>query len=161
MSEIRPTETRQAVGTVHMNSDARGAPLMVRGEQVRTGLGTLAPSMIAYALDGRYSRLRTGVRVTSPAERATFASRQDESSAVDVSVLGDRVPLFQAQTRPDESDPVACDVDLHGVTELILLAQPASPDPPSAANAGSPAGPTSGRNRQPALVDWLDPRLIR
>lgn len=140
LSEIQPIALRQQFGTTHMNAAASGGPLQIAGRTFSKGLGTVAPSRIVYGLDGKYERLTL---------RAALDDRNPEGSAARIAIVGDRSPRFESVVQSGQSEPALVDVDLHGVDELILAAEPgeANSDPE--------------RIQGKTAVDWLDPRLFR
>ena len=117
-----------------MNTAASGAPLASGGRTFERGLGTVAPSALVYRLESRY------VRLTSHAALEEGGS----GSAVRIAVVGDRAAKFTSVLE-SRFDPATIEVDLDGVNELILAAEPADPE----------AVPGN------ASVQWLDPRLFR
>lgn len=132
LSEIQPVALRQQFGTTTMNAGPGGAPLASGGEVFSKGLATMAPSAIVYLLEGRYERL------TSRAALGQGSS----GDPVRIAVMGDRTPRFTSRLESG-SAPARIEVDLRGVNELILAAEPVDPR-----NAGADA------------VQWLDPRLF-
>ena len=134
LSELRPAAVRQQFGTTKMNTAASGAPLASGGRTFERGLGTVAPSALVYRLESRY------VRLTSHAALEEGGS----GSAVRIAVVGDRAAKFTSVLE-SRFDPATIEVDLDGVNELILAAEPADPE----------AVPGN------ASVQWLDPRLFR
>jgi hypothetical protein len=133
LSEVPPMAVRQLWGTMKMNTAPSGAPLASAGRTFSRGLGTVAPSGIVYRLEGRYERL------------TAYAGLEDQGpgAPVRIAVLGDRAPKFDAVLEIG-SDLARIEVDLRGVDELILAAEPTDP----------------GGAQTNASVQWIDPRLF-
>jgi hypothetical protein len=109
-----------------------GGPLRVGGTLYGKGLGTHAPSELAFALGGQCSRFAAVAGVDSEMKRA---------GSVQFQVLGDGQLLAETSVLSAADAPQALDVDVAGVQELRLVVD---------------AGANSGSDH----ADWADAKVV-
>jgi hypothetical protein len=103
-------------GCVH-----RGLPLVAGGTRVARGIGCLAPSRLAWDLDGSWSLLRGSVAIDDSALRNAAGAR----GTVRFRILVDGEERWASPVRHGGEPPLAFpDVDLDGARELVLETDP-------------------------------------
>lgn len=136
---LRPTNDAtawQGWGTASEDWSAEDeTELTVGGVSALRGLATHAPAELVYPLGGHYERLLASVGIDDEVASAG-------ASAVFV-VRGDGEVLWQSDVLSAGDAPVALDVDLSGVLELVLTVE------------------DGGDSMDNDHADWLDPVLIR
>ncbi len=67
LSDLKPVQVEQPYGTLRLDKSHRGGPITIASQTFRRGLGTHAPSQIAFNLDGKYEWLEAwiGIDVTA------------------------------------------------------------------------------------------------
>ena len=88
-----------------------GGPLKINNAVFSSGIGTHAPSKIAFALQGKFNRFscRVGLDVTSVNSRGAIYS-----------VVADGREIFRSPKLGMEAEPYPIDVSVAGVKELVL-----------------------------------------
>ena len=123
-------------GTVKLNQNSAGQPIVLGGANDSEGLGVAANSSATIALNGQYSRFDSTIGVDSSGSTA---------SSVIFEVYGDNTLLYQSPVMAYGSSPVPIDVNVAGVQKLKLVMVPAP---------GSTAGQRPRRlGRCPADLD--------
>jgi hypothetical protein len=96
-------------GQPRRNRDVTGQPLRLGGRRYSTGLGTHAPSEIAYRLDGRFARF------------TCLAGAAERGGSVVCQVFGDDRKLFDSGTLHGLSEVHRLDLPVEGVQKLRLV----------------------------------------
>ena len=106
-------------GTVKLNENSQGAPIVLAGGVYSEGLGVLAGSSVSLTLNGQYSQFESTIGVDGIS---------NTGSSVIFDVYGDGVLLYQSPTMTYGSAAIPIDVNVAGVTTLTLtvLAAPGS-----------------------------------
>jgi hypothetical protein len=98
-------------GTVQLNENSQGGPIVLNGAAYAEGLGVLANSSVSLALNGQYTRFESTVGVDGSS---------DTGSSVIFDVYGDGTLLYQSPTMTYGSIAIPIDVSVTGVTTLTL-----------------------------------------
>lgn len=118
-------------GQPRRNGDVTGQPLRLGGRRYSTGLGTHAPSEIAYRLEGRYARF------------SCLAGAAERGGSVVFQVYGDDRKLFDSGTLHGLSEVHRLDLPVDGVQKLRLVVTDA------------------GDGYIHDMANWANPRLLR
>ena len=113
-------------GTVKLNTNSKGQPIVLGGASYSQGLGVLANSSVSLTLGGQYSRYESTIGVDGTSITG---------SSVIFEVYGDGKLLYQSPTMNYASGAVAVDVNVAGVSKLTLEVLPAPGSTASSDNA--------------------------
>jgi hypothetical protein len=131
LDAMEPVSVSQGYGTLQKNQSVWQKPMMIAGQRYLRGLGTHAPSKIAYALDGKYRRFQAWAGADSnTAPSVTFEVRVDGATR------------WQSGLMTRDTPAVRIDVDISGAKTLELVV----------GDAGNLAADHA---------DWADARLLR
>jgi hypothetical protein len=97
-----------------LNQNINGGPLSIGGKAFTDGIGSHAPSKIAFSLQGKFSRFSCLAGLDATSSR--------ESQGVIYSVLADGREIFKSPKLKADADPFPIEVSVAGVKELILYA---------------------------------------
>jgi alpha-galactosidase len=123
----------QNVGTPRVNRSGRDFPLSIGGRQFERGVGTHAASTFRLTLSGGTDRFLASVGVDDAA---------GGPAAVIFRVIADKKKLFDSGVIKSGEAAQQVDVDLHGVTSLVLLVE------------------HGGKSPDVDYADWADARFI-
>jgi NPCBM/NEW2 domain len=115
-----------STGTIELNENSQGAPIVLAGVTYPEGLGVLAGSSVSLALNGQDSRFETTIGVDGSS---------NTGSSVIFDVYGDGTLLYQSSTMTYASGAVPIDINVAGVNTLTLVVAAATGTTPSSDNA--------------------------
>lgn len=115
LSDLEPIAARQGWGTLQRDRAVGGAALQIGDTFYRRGLGTHAPSRLAYAVPEEAASFKTVVGVDAAAGEAGSVS-------IRIEVDGDVRASVERLTGRDE--PLALDVPVSGASRIVLIADP-------------------------------------
>lgn len=93
------------------NQNVDGGPLVINGSAFETGIGTHAPSKIAFSLQGKFGRFSCLVGLDKTAVN---------SQGVIYTVIADGREIFRSPKLKLDADPFPIDISVAGVKELVL-----------------------------------------
>lgn len=98
-----------------LNHNIDGGALNINGAIFNEGIGTHAPSKIAFSLQRKYSRFscRVGLDATTKDNVGVFYS-----------LLADGREIYRSPKLKSDADPLPIDVSVTGVKELVLCVDP-------------------------------------
>ena len=128
---LEPVSAIQGWGTLQKNRSVWGKPMVIAGQRFLRGLGTHAPSRIAFDMGGKYRRFQTW----AGADGATYPT-------ITFEVRVDGVKRWETGLMTRETHPAWVDLDVTGARRLELV-------------VGS-AGDLGGDH-----ADWAEARLLR
>lgn len=110
LDRLEPVSATQGWGVLNRNQSVWGRPLCIGTKRFARGLGTHAPSRVAYALDGTYKKLHGFAGLDAAV-----------GGAITMEILLDGKKVWESGrlSRGDEAKPI--DVSLEGVNELVLV----------------------------------------
>ena len=112
LSDLDLSKATAGWGKAEKNKSCTGAPLRIGGETFALGVGTHANSELWVALDGK------GVRFTAKA--GVDRDTDDPRASVEFVVHGNDRELWRSGVCRAKAAAVSCDLDLAGVTNLVL-----------------------------------------
>ena len=121
-------------GTITLDENSQGGPIVLSGATYSKGLGMVANSSVSFTLNGQYSNFESTIGVDGTS---------NSNSSVIYDVYGDGQLLYQSPTLTYASGAVPIDLNVAGVTTLSLV---------MSAAPGSNASTDHGV--------WADARLI-
>lgn len=132
-----------ATNGYRVNANSGGGPLTIAGRRYPRGLGSIAPTRLGIALEGKYRRFQAYVGLDS----ALIANYMDRSKvSFEVWVDGEkRWESGETKIADPPDQPILADVDVSGATKLELVAVARDVDGNIAQN----------------WVDWADAKLLR
>lgn len=126
-----------------------GRTQQLRGATFAKGLGVHARSELRYRLDSRYARFKSTIGVDDEVGR--------DNGSVVFEVHGDGRMLYRSPTRRGGDQPVAIDIDVSGVIELMLVVTDADDgDAYDHANWSDARVETAAPRAVPAAVRWRE-----
>jgi len=117
LSEIEPEIVQQQWGSLGIDRSVDGNTLEVGGESFERGLGTHARSEIRYEIYGAFVRFRAFVGIDDEVD-------PPEPVSVIFEVWGDDRRLWSSAPIASGREPLAVDVGIEGVQELMLRVLP-------------------------------------
>ena len=121
-------------GTIKLDENSQGAPIVLSGAAYSKGLGMGANSSVSFTLNGEYSQFESTIGVDGTS---------DTGSSVVYDVYGDGQLLYESPTVTYASGAIPIDLNVAGVTTLSLVVS---------------AAPGSQSSADHAV--WADARLI-
>lgn len=120
LDDVDLTKTTQDWGQPHKNQSVDGHPLSIGGQKFDHGLGTHAASTLHIDLKGAAKSFTAKVGVDD--------EEKDKPSSVKFSVIGDGKILWKSGIMKAGQSPESADVNLSGITNLVLQVDPAVAD---------------------------------
>ena len=117
LSELEPETVQQEWGSLGRDRSVDGNRLEVGGESFERGLGTHARSEIRYELYGAFERFRAFVGIDDEVD-------PPEPVSVIFEVWGDGRRLWSSAPIANGRPPLAVDVDIEDVQEMLLRVLP-------------------------------------
>lgn len=134
LSQLAPLAVEQGWGGLREDKSVEDAPLRLRGRRFARGLGTHAPSRLAYDIPRGYAWFEAQVGVDDETNGA---------GSVTVAVYLDGTSVFESPRLTGTSDAMTVRIPLGGARQIMLRAD------------------TTDDGERFDHVDWADARLIR